>query len=242
ASCSSTGVSPETRAVAFLAREVPEWPARNRCFSCHNNGDGARALLEARRNSFRFDPEALRSTVDWLARPDRWKTAGPPGDASDRRLAVLQFAFALGSASEGEPAGPALLRACELLAEFQEPDGSWAVDSGGLPGSPVTYGRTLATVAARSVLARGGTSFAGALGRAEAWLRGRAPVTVVEAAALLLGPAGPGQLEACLELVRKGEAPGGGWGPYGTSPPEIFDTALVLLALAPEAETRSCPR
>ncbi|MFN0122677.1 MAG: hypothetical protein ACKV2V_19440, partial [Blastocatellia bacterium] len=36
-----------SRAVAFLAREVPAWPARNSCFSCHNNGDAARALYVA---------------------------------------------------------------------------------------------------------------------------------------------------------------------------------------------------
>src|SRR5262249_25750881 len=34
----------EERAVAYLVREVPLWSQENHCFSCHNNGDGARAL------------------------------------------------------------------------------------------------------------------------------------------------------------------------------------------------------
>ncbi len=34
--------SPEARAVAFLAREVPRWSRENHCYSCHNNGDAAR--------------------------------------------------------------------------------------------------------------------------------------------------------------------------------------------------------
>ena len=35
--------SPEARAVAFLAAEVPRWFRENKCYSCHNNGDAARA-------------------------------------------------------------------------------------------------------------------------------------------------------------------------------------------------------
>ena len=39
--------SAEARAVAFLAAEVPRWAKENACYSCHNNGDAARALLAA---------------------------------------------------------------------------------------------------------------------------------------------------------------------------------------------------
>jgi hypothetical protein len=147
-------------------------------------------------------------------------------------LAALQFAFALSSAPEGTAPAPAAARARELVRDHQEPDGSWAVDSGGLAGSPVTYGRTLATVAARRILAGGGPAFREALSRADRWLAERNPVSVLDAAAILIGgPEGP-QREACLAVIRKGEAPGGGWGPYVTSPPEVFDTAVVLLGLS----------
>src|SRR5262245_15306064 len=37
----------EARAVTFLTREVPRWKSENDCYSCHNNGDAARALLVA---------------------------------------------------------------------------------------------------------------------------------------------------------------------------------------------------
>ena len=40
---------PEARAVAFLSREVPRWSRENHCYSCHNNGDAARALYQASR-------------------------------------------------------------------------------------------------------------------------------------------------------------------------------------------------
>ena len=45
------------------------------------------------------------------------------------------------------------------------------------------------------------------------------------------------QRKACLELLKKGEAKEGGWGPYVNSPPEVFDTALVVLALSRQPET-----
>jgi hypothetical protein len=36
-------------------------------------------------------------------------------------------------------------------------------------------------------------------------------------------------------LVKKGQARNGGWGPYTNSPPESFDTAVVLLGLTRHA-------
>ena len=48
---------PEARAVAFLVREVPSWSVENKCYSCHNNGDAARAIASRCRWG-----SALRST------------------------------------------------------------------------------------------------------------------------------------------------------------------------------------
>ena len=61
---------------------------------------------------------------------------------------------------------------------------------------------------------------------------------VVDAAAILWGldgmagePAAAKRRE-CLETIRKGQGKDGGWGPYINAPPEVFDTALVLLAVS----------
>jgi len=35
-----------------------------------------------------------------------------------------------------------------------------------------------------------------------------------------------------LDFLRRAQTSDGGWGPYADSPPEAFDTALALLALA----------
>jgi len=218
----------EVRAVRYLAREVPQWPVKNRCFSCHNNGDAARALAAARRNGITFDDLALDSTDRWLRRPDGWKDNGPPVEYSDKKLATLQFAHAL--SATGGPRD-ALVAAAAQLRDLQENDGSWTVDADGLPGSPVTYGRVLATVVARRVLiAADREKFAGALDRSGRWLNGRKPVLVLDAAALLYGDRE--EAGECLEVLRRGQTLDGGWGPSVTSPPEIFDTALALLALA----------
>jgi hypothetical protein len=63
-------------------------------------------------------------------------------------------------------------------------------------------------------------------------------VTVLDASAVLLGlerdldPAALAQRERCLEVLKRGQGPDGGWGPYVTSQSEPFDTALAVLALA----------
>jgi hypothetical protein len=38
--------------------------------------------------------------------------------------------------------------------------------------------------------------------------------------------------ETSLDFLRRAQTSDGGWGPYADSPPEAFDTALALLALA----------
>ena len=218
----------EARAVRFLAREVPQWAAKNKCFSCHNNGDAARALLVARRRSIPFDPAVLESTLRWLRRPEGWDDNGPKVEFSDKKLATLQFAHALSVAVP--PGDPALIRAAERVSALQEKDGSWAVDSDGLPGSPVTYGRTLATAVARHIyLSADPARFAPAADAAQRWIADRNPAGVLDAAALLLG--GRRDPDECLEILRRGQSRDGGWGPFVTSPPEAFDTAIALLAL-----------
>ena len=246
-SCASGTPSPEHRAVSFLAQEVRDWPLKNKCFSCHNNGDAARALYAARRLSIPFDARCLEATNGWLTRPGEWKDNGPPGDFSDKNLAALQFAHALSAAVDAGVIGPdaTFVRAAGMLRDQQEADGSWKVDADGLAGSPVTYGRTLATVVARQVLARAGKErSAETIDRADAWLRTQRPVGVLDAAAILIGLArldGTPQHLHCLDVIRKGQTRDGGWGPYVTSPPEVFDTAIALLGLSRLREEGGVP-
>jgi hypothetical protein len=231
---------PESRAIAYLAREVPRWSVENHCFSCHNNGDAARALYQAARLGDPVPGAALSETTRWLERPERWDHNGGEGPFSDKVLARIQFAAALADAvdagrSEGRKA---LAKAAEQVAGDQGEDGSWRVDAEGNVGSPATYGPCLATVMARrSLLAADPKRFADAVDRADRWLR-TAPVgNVLDAAAVLIGlgdakdPEAVARRRRCLDLIRKGEGSRGGWGPFANAPAEPFDTAVVLLAL-----------
>jgi hypothetical protein len=235
----------ESRALAYLARETPRWARENKCYSCHNNGDAARALYRGVRLSYPVPPQALDDTSRWLERPQRWDHNGGEGPFSDKKLARIQFAAALVDALD---AGfvrdrQALTRAAELVAEHQEKDGSWQVDAPGTIGSPATYGSCLATYQASRVLR---TADAGryrtALARADQWFRKVDVNSVLESAAVLLALEAADDAEAraqrrrCLPLIRRGEADQGGWGPYVHSPPEPFDTAIVLLALGHSGE------
>lgn len=235
----SDAADAERRALEYLAREVPRWSVENNCYSCHNDGDAARALYTAKRLGRAIPDEALHETTDWLARPAGWEHNGGEGEFSDKKLAAIQFAFALVTAREAgavRERGP-LEAAARMLAAEQEPDGSWQIDGSGAIGAPATYGRYLATGAARRVLAAAGTGFRKPTALADQWLRECQPETVLDAAAVLIGlgdaadRAAKQQRARCLDLIGRGEARAGGWGPYVNSPPEPFDTAIVLLAL-----------
>ena len=232
--------TPEQRAVTFLSAEVPRWPVENNCYSCHNNGDAARALFTAMRLGHDVPSAAVDDTADWLRTPERWDDNALGLEFSDQALARIQFAGALLDAIDAgliADAAP-LVEAAALVAEDQRADGSWRLDSSGSIGSPATYGTTLATRSALETLRRADAdTHSAAIAAGERWLRGLEVKTVLDAAAVVLGlghaddDAAVRQRQACLQLLVDGRAPSGGWGAYLTTPTEPFDTAVVLLAL-----------
>jgi hypothetical protein len=231
--------SAEARAVAYLRAEVPRWRREHPCYSCHNNGDATRALIAASAAGFEVG-DALDDTLAWLAAPERWEQNGSPGGSSDLPLARVQFASALDAAAAvGRAPANARDRAVELMATHQQADGSWTLNPQQTIGGATFYGRALATAMARRALTSTDTPNARtARGRADAWLRASAPANVLEATSILLGldraddNAAQAQRQRALALVRDGQAADGGWGPFVTSPPEVFDSAIAVLALA----------
>jgi Prenyltransferase and squalene oxidase repeat len=235
--------SPEQRAIDYLVQEVPSWSKGNACFSCHNNGDGVRALYTALRLHYPVPTDSLADSSAWLKLPTQWdKNPGNPA-FSDKKLARIQFAAALvaGVAAGSINDNSAIAEAAASLLPDQEKDGGWQVDVGTFLGSPVTYGPTLATVTALQTLegARQ-TRFTPSITKATQWLTARKPESVMDAAALLL--ALPTRKD-CLQFLISSQNRGGGWGPQPQSPAEVFDTALSILGLvkagsAPEAVAR----
>ena len=224
--------TPEQRAVDYLAREVPRWQRENHCYSCHNNGDAARALYTAIRMRHRVPEAAVADTTAWVAHPAQWDSNRGNPAFSDKNLARIQFAAALAEAiSAGETRDrQALIQAAESLLPGQKPDGSWQVDAGGTVGSPATYGPYLATYMVRRTLEQAGDKrFADRIARADAWFRVSHPVATLDRAAVVL--AMPEESAALRSAILEAQNPDGGWGPYRHTPSEVFDTAVVLLAL-----------
>src|SRR5215510_70505 len=118
--------TPEQSGVSYMVNEVPRWPMENRCFSCHNNGDGARALYLAYRMKYSVSANVLEGTSEWLQKPTEWGKSGQTG-LGDEKLARIQFAAALVDAvAAGFVKDKSLIaRAAELLLPHQEADGSW---------------------------------------------------------------------------------------------------------------------
>ena len=219
-------------ALRFLKAEVPRWQRENHCFSCHNNGDAARALYLARARGYPVDTQALQSTTAWLGQPEQWSQVRGAPAAVSANLARVQFAAALAEAYRtgvelDRNAGPA---AALELRSAQSADGSFPMQSGGMPGAPATYGTALATVLARNSLAvLDAQESAGAIARADAWIATAGPASLTDAAALLWGSP---KRNDCRERLLAGQTSDGGWGPQPKLPAEAFDTALALLALS----------
>jgi hypothetical protein len=233
-----SGNTPIARAVAYLAAEVPRWRSEHPCYSCHNNGDAARALIAASARGHAVG-NGIDDTLAWLATPERWDSNGRRGGSEELPLARIQFASALSamvSAGRAEP--DALDRAVSLLVAHQQDDGSWRLSESQTLGGATFYGTSLATAMARRTLARAkARSGERPLARANAWLRATSVTTVLDASSVLFGldrdadAAAVAQRQKCLEVLKRGQGPDGGWGPYVTSQSEPFDTALAVLAL-----------
>jgi len=190
-------------------------------------------LYVARSRRVEVPDAALSDTSAWLVDVSRWDKNGGQGPFNDLKLARLQFAATLASATQARAIDNAdpLLKAAELLAGLQAADGSWQVEQS-VVGSPATYGTPLATVMARQVLVLADAKrFAKNVRHADEWLGRREVKTVSEAAAMLLWADNGKAADVWLDLIRRGQAASGGWGPYVSSPPEPFDSALVLLGL-----------
>lgn len=232
--------APEQRAVAFLSVEVPKWHRENKCYSCHNNGDAARALVAAERSGLLADRTPLADTLRFLATPKLWDDNGPEGPFKDKNLARIQFAAALAdAAAAGIVADRAALEsAAALVAETQMAEGHWESGEPGNVGSPATYGRALASfMAMRTLSTVEPEKHGAALDKARRWFESTEPKSVLDAAATTWALAdapnrtAESQRKLSLELIRRGQSTDGGWGPFVNSPPEVFDTAIVVLAL-----------
>jgi hypothetical protein len=227
------------KGVEYLKVEVPKWKAEHACYSCHNNGDAARALLVAQAKGYDIGT-ALDDTLAFLKQPARWDQNKAPSGFDDKTLAKIQFASALAVAERhGKAASTDLEAAAKLLVAEQKPDGSWELDNSQSLGSPATYGTLIATWSARtSLIASGMQPDHFTIVQADRWIRSGTPENVLDAAATVLALELSGDVmaenlrRACLSILRSGQAKDGGWGPYVTAAPQVFDTALAVLALS----------
>ena len=226
----------EAKAIAFLAREVPAWSRNNGCFSCHNDGDAARALYAAGRKGYAIPQDALNATTAWVSQPATWDQNKGDRGFSDKTLSNVQFASSLLAAFEAghvKDRTPLEVAARRLIGE-QSADGAWRIEPDSALGSPTTWGTTLTTTMAIKVLqVEGSTKSIEASRRGQRWLSRVTPNSVLTAATLIMAGSRDRstQRQQSLNLLRTGQTSDGGWGPYAKSPPEIFDTAMALLAL-----------
>jgi hypothetical protein len=219
------------RGVGYLLTEVPKWKVPN--------GDATRALLIAGSGGHDLGT-SLDVTLAFLKQPAKWDQLEAPNGFDDKALARVQFASALAVAERfGKAASTDLDAAAKLLVADQKSDGSWQIDQSQGLASPATYGDIIATWSARSTLIASGIQpdfFS--IVQADRWIRGRTPEGVLDAAATILALELSSDVMAenlrrnCLSILRQGQsAETGGWGPDPTGAPQVFETAMAVLAL-----------
>jgi hypothetical protein len=227
------------KGVDYLKVEVPKWKQEHPCYSCHNNGDATRALLVAGARGYDIGT-SIDDTLSFLKQPSQWNQNKAPSGFDDKVLARIQFASALAVAERyGKASSTDLAAAAKLVVADQQADGSWLLDNSQSLGSPATYGTILATASARaSLIASGMQPDTFTIVQIDKWTRGLAPENVIDAAATVLALDLSSDVMAenlrrnCLSILRQGQSPQGGWGPYVTAAPQVFDTALAVLALS----------
>lgn len=228
-----------SKAVASLAVEVPKWRIENTCASCHNQGDAARALIEAHRQGFIDTTQPLESTLQWLSTPNSWKDNYGAQEFNDPVLSNVQFANSLLVARLhwGERFSRALEEAAALIAKLQKSDGSWEIDGGATFASPITHGSILLTGTSVRILdSANRQTYNQPIERGEQWLARQQARNIVEASSLLIAtdqhPNFDAQRSECVKILVDAQGTDGGLGPHANAQAEVFDTALALLALA----------
>ena len=209
---------------------------------CHNNGDAVRALCAAKRLGYTFDLKHVRQTATWLRRPECWNENRGDPQFSDRRLARLQFAYALCAIGKSKLCGikEVELRAvADLVHHLQDENGSWSFTPDGNLGSPITYGACLATAISLDILSTSDPiAFRESVRRGEKFLLAQDPFAVVDLAGVHWGiqrirdGTARSSQRICIERIKSAQNRSGGWGPYRGHPAEVFDTAIVVCALA----------
>ncbi len=229
--------------IAYLAMETPKWQVEHRCASCHHQGSAVRALLLARGKGKLKSDEVLANSLDWLVRPAKWGENHGDPQASDQALAELQFGGSAWAAQKQFPDRfrEALSQLAKQLAKRQAADGKLDVASTDGLASPITLGPILLTGMARDVFESQGDSFREATKRANLWLKSFKPRNTLEGASLLISLGREEETKSARAMARKmvleSAHERGGFGPHASSPPEVFDTALAVIALSRDEES-----
>lgn len=230
-------------ATEYLEKEVLLWQPENACFSCHNNGDATRVLLEISENTRQFEDSRWNGSIEWLDSPETWKKASSTEVELSPALAIIQFGNTMLAAQQNGllPASDTRFRsAAILIIESQHTDGYWAIEPPGHLGSPGTYGNPLGTAMALKILSNSHLSKAKTtIQKSMEWITQMNPRSTIDLAAgiQILKNSETSERQALVAHWRRAliqrQNDNGSWGHYASRFGEAFDTAVALLTLAP---------
>lgn len=237
----------EKNAIVYLEKEALSWKTENACFSCHNNGDATRVLLENSESPRLFKNSRWNESIRWLGTPEKWKKASSTEVDLSPALAIIQFGNAMLAAQQIGllPLNDSRHRSAAMLTiETQHVDGYWEIEAPGHLGSPGTYGNPLGTAMALKILKNSTVSKAeSAIQKSMDWITQMSLRSTIDLAAGIQILKNSDKSEH-LALVTKWsqkliqqQNDNGSWGPFASRFGEAFDTAVAIQTLAPFLST-----
>jgi hypothetical protein len=236
-------------ATKYLEKEVLSWQPENACYSCHNNGDATRVILEVSESAKPFQDSRWHDYFVWLDGPTRWEKASSTEVDLSPALAIIQFGNAMLAAQQRGLLPVSDIRhrrAAKLTINSQHHDGYWEIEPSGNLGSPGTYGNPLGTAMALRILKNSHASEAGtAIRKSMDWIAQMNPRSTCDLAAGIQILTNSDTAEHInlgaqwRQVLIHQQNEDGSWGPYASRFGEAFDTALALLALTPFLSSHS---
>ncbi len=210
---------------------------RKNCFTCHNQGLPAMALITARSRGFAIDEinlrQQLQSTADFLARNhDNYRQGR--GQAGQ----VFMAGYALWALNSGDwPADETTAAVAEYFLKYQSDDDHWSTGTDRPPSEVSSFTATFLGLNSLAAFSTSDQRERAQLRRAQVldWLRSAAPEDTEDRVfrlwAFRTADATPADIQSATQSLLEIRQSDGGWSQSAAMESDSYATATALVAL-----------
>jgi ankyrin repeat protein len=225
-----------TRAMTLLDAAGPRFFKSNGCISCHNQSIPQIAAAALRPAGIKADTEHSKNVMNQFraTQDERWETDCVRGGS----LGIAAYGL-VGLGAEGEPRSAVTDQVVRCLAEFQQLDGSWGNDEGGVRPPLGLKSPTLTALAVRSMqlypIPGREEDFRERIARARQFLQKTDAQDTQSLTFRILGlkwtGASESGIQSLVKTLSKLQRPDGGWNQNPEMQSDAYATGQALWAL-----------